>query len=402
MDTAALKQTWAAAQSLGDEVPLYFYSHLFLTHPELRSMFPVSMATQRDRLVGALGRIVSNVDELDEVSEFIQQLGRDHRRFEVIAAHYNHVGASLLATLKHFLGEAWTSELAADWAEAYGIIATVMVQAAEASEDSSPSSWRAEVTGVERRGLDVSVIQVHPEPDLPFQPGQSLAMEVPARPRLWRYYSPANAPRRDGSIELHVQMVPGGQVSSTIVRSLKVGETVRLGAPVGQELTLDEDERHRDLIMVAGGTGLAPLRAHLERIDQEWQSTGRAPRVQLFHGARLPWGLYENRLLQSLAGRPWFTYTPVVSDDPSYPGRKGWVGDAAAESGPLHGLLALVCGSPEMVRHTVSRLRARGIAHEDVRFEQFATLDEDSHTEHHHEHEPQSSGLSRFEQGDHA
>ncbi|MGN6741963.1 MAG: globin domain-containing protein [Amnibacterium sp.] len=148
MDTAALKQTWALAQSLGDEVPLYFYSHLFLTHPELRAMFPISMATQRDRLVGALGRIVSNVDELDEVTDFIQQLGRDHRRFEVIAAHYNFVGASLLATLKHFLGERWTPELASDWAEAYGVIATVMVQAAEASEDSSPSSGAAEVTAV--------------------------------------------------------------------------------------------------------------------------------------------------------------------------------------------------------------------------------------------------------------
>ncbi|MGN6741964.1 MAG: FAD-binding oxidoreductase [Amnibacterium sp.] len=237
------------------------------------------------------------------------------------------------------------------------------------------------------------MIQVRPEPRLEFEPGQSVAVEIPARPRLWRYLSPANAPRPDGSIEFHVQMVPGGQVSSTIVRSLKVGEIVRLGAPIGQELTLDEDERHRDLIMVAGGTGLAPLRAHLERIDQEWQSTGRAPRVQLFHGARLPWGLYENRLLQALATRPWFSYTPVVSDDRSYPGRKGWVGDAAADAGPLHGLLALVCGSPDMVRHTVSRLRAGGIAHEDVRFEQFATLDEDSHAEHHHTHDAQSSGL---------
>ncbi|MFD4422191.1 globin domain-containing protein [Agromyces sp. NPDC058484] len=397
VNTAALKETWALAQSVGDEVPLYFYSHLFLSHPELRGMFPVSMATQRDRLVGALGRIVSSVDELDEVTDFIQQLGRDHRRFEVVAAHYNAVGASLLATLKHFLDERWTAEVAADWAEAYGLIATVMVQAAEASEDTSPSSWPAEVTAVERRGLDITVIQVRPEPHLLFLPGQSVAVEVPSRPRLWRYLSPANAPRADGTIEFHVQMVPGGQVSSTIVRSLEVGETVRLGAPVGQELTLDEDERHRDLIMVAGGTGLAPLRAHLERIDQEWQSTGRAPRVQLFHGARLPWSLYENRLLQNLAGRPWFTYTPVVSDDPSYPGRKGWVGDAAADAGPLHGLLALVCGSPEMVAHTVSRLRVAGIAHTDVRFEQFATLDEDSHAMHHHTHDPQSSRLPHSE-----
>src|SRR5512145_725843 len=166
VNTAALKETWALAQSLGDEVPLYFYSHLFLSHPELRSMFPASMATQRDRLVGALGRIVSNVDQLDEVVDFIQQLGRDHRRFEVIAAHYNAVGASLLATLKHFLGERWTDEVAADWAEAYGVIATVMVQAAEASERTSPASWAGHVTAVERRGLDLAVIQVRPEPHL--------------------------------------------------------------------------------------------------------------------------------------------------------------------------------------------------------------------------------------------
>jgi len=402
VDTAALKETWALAEGLGDEVPLFFYSHLFLSHPELRSMFPVSMATQRDRLVGALGRIVSGVDQLDEVAEFIQQLGRDHRRFEVIAAHYNAVGASLLATLKHFLGERWTDDVAAGWAEAYGLIATVMVQAAEASERTSPASWAGHVTAVERRGLDIVVIQVRPEPDLAFAPGQSVAVEVPSRPRLWRYLSPANAPRADGSLEFHVQMVPGGQVSSTIVRSLEVGETVRLGAPVGQELTLDEGERERDLIMVAGGTGLAPLRAHLERIDQDWQSTGRAPRVHLIHGARLPGNLYENRLFQNLAGRPWFTYTPVVSDDPTYPGRKGLVGDVAADSGELHGRLALVCGSPEMVRHTVSRLRAGGIAQTDVRFEQFATLDDDSHAMHHHTHELQPSGLPQSGEGDRA
>lgn len=402
MNTAALKQTWALAETLGDEVPLYFYSHLFLSHPELRSMFPVSMATQRDRLVGALGRIVSSVDQLDEVTAFIQQLGRDHRRFEVIAAHYDAVGASLLATLEHYLGELWTEELAGDWAAAYGVIAGVMVQAAEESERTSPAWWTGRVTAVERRGLDIAVVQVGPDSPLSYEPGQSVAVEIPARPRLWRYLSPANAPRPDGSIEFHVQLIPGGQVSSTIVRDLAVGETIRMGAPVGQELTLDEAERERDLVMVAGGTGLAPLRAHLERIDQGWQSTGRAPRVHLFHGARLPLGLYEHRLLQNLTARPWFSYTPVVSDDVSYTGQKGYVGDAAAAAGPWHDRLALVCGSAEMVRHTVAHLRTAGVAHSDVRFEQFATLDEDSHALHHHTKEPQPAGLHQSEQGDHA
>ena len=377
MDTAALKHTWSLAETLGDEVPLFFYSHLFYTHPELRAMFPVAMATQRDRLVGALGRIVSNVDQLDEVTAFIQQLGRDHRRFEVIAEHYDAVGLSLLTTLRHFLGELWTAELAEDWAGAYGVIATAMVQAAEESELSSPASWAGHVTAVERRSMDIAIVHVRPEPDLVFEPGQSFAIETPYAPRMWRYFSPANAPRDDGTIEFHVQLVPGGQVSGAVGRRLKAGDVLRLGSAVGQELTLSEADRGRDLVMVAGGTGLAPLRAHLERIDLQWQATGDAPRVHLFHGARVPWNLYEHRLMQSLTGRPWFSYTPVVSDDPSYPGRKGLVSEAVVETGVAPGALAMLCGSPTMVRHTASRLRELDVPSPDIRFELFATLDED-------------------------
>ena len=232
MDAAALKDSWAVVSKSGDEVPMFFYSHLFVSHPELRSMFPVSMVAQRDRLVGALGRIVSNVDQLDDVVGFIEQLGRDHRRFSVVTAHYSAVGASLLATLKHFLGAAWTDELAANWSEAYGLIATTMVQAAEGASETSPDWWDAEVISVERRTLDLAVVTVRPDQPMEYRPGQSMAVEVPQRPRLWRYLSPANAPKADGLIEFHVQLVDGGQVSSSIVRNLKAGDRIKLGSPL--------------------------------------------------------------------------------------------------------------------------------------------------------------------------
>jgi hemoglobin-like flavoprotein len=118
MDTAALKASWGKVAAAGDDVPLYFYSHLFLSHPEVRSMFPIQMSGQRDKLVTALGAVVSNVDELDKVIPLLEQLGRDHRRFAVITEHYTAVGASLLATLKKFLGPAWTPDLADTWAQA--------------------------------------------------------------------------------------------------------------------------------------------------------------------------------------------------------------------------------------------------------------------------------------------
>ncbi len=371
MDTAALKDSWELVAKSGDEVPLFFYSHLFLSRPDLRSMFPISMAGQRDKLVGALGRIVSNVDQLDEVTPFIQQLGRDHRRFSVVAEHYNAVGGSLLATLKHFLGAAWDDRLAADWAAAYGVIARVMVDAAEDSAEETPAWWDAEVVSVERRTVDVAVLQIRTGQPYGFQPGQSFAMELAQRPRLWRYYSPANAQREDGTMELHVQRVDGGQVSGVLVRSLKAGDTMRLGAPIGDQLAWSRPD-HRDLLMVAGGTGLAPLRAVVDEIDRAWQAEGRGPRVHLFHGVRVPWGLYDGEWLGSLAAsRPWFDYTPVVSDDRSYPGARGLVGSVAAGSQSWHGRVAMVCGGPGMVSHTVNELTAAGLPLEDIKYEQF-------------------------------
>ncbi|MBO0829493.1 MAG: flavohemoprotein [Streptosporangiales bacterium] len=375
MDTRALQDSWAVVAKSGDEVPHFFYAHLFLNHPELREMFPVSMAAQRDKLVSALGRVVSNVDKLGEVTPFIEQLGRDHRRFEVVAQHYPAVGASLLVTLQHFLGAAWTQQLATDWAEAYGLIAKVMVTAAEQSEETEPAWWSAEVVSAERRTLDVTVLQLRPELPFSYEPGQSFAMEIPARPRLWRYYSPANAPREDGTVEIHVQLVAGGQVSTSISRSLKPGDRVRMGAPVGDRLTLPDANDGRPLLLVAGGTGLAPLRAVIEHLDRAWANTGRAPRVHLYHGARWAWNLYEHQLLSQLASRPWFDYTPVISDDTSYPGVRGLVGAVAARHPGPRECTSLVCGPTAMVEHTVAQLVGAGHSETDIRYELFENLD---------------------------
>jgi len=379
MDTYALQRSWDRVTTHGDQVALYFYSHIFVSHPEVRSMFPLSMSNQRDKFVSALGRIVSHADQLDKDAAFLQHLGRDHRKYAVVAEHYNAVGASLCATLKHFLGSEWDEELAAHWTAAYQVVARIMVEAAETSEESSPDSWDADVVSVERRTMDLTLLRVQPRHTFRFRPGQSVSMEIPQRPRLWRYFSPANAPRQDGSIDLHVQQIDGGQVSPTVVRSLKVGDTVKLGAPVGERLTRRDGDA-RDLLMVAGGTGLAPLLAVLEQIDHEWQRSGAAPLVHLFHGVRMPWHLYDRPRLRELAEkRPWFEYTEVVSDDPSYPGTRGKVGTVAARQA-LYGRMAMVCGGPQMVAHALEQLAAAGMRPEDIKYEHFYYAAADDHT----------------------
>ncbi len=76
MDTARLRENFAYVAMHGDEVALFFYSDLFLRHPELREMFPVSMAAQRDRLVRAIGKIVSDAGHLDQLAPYLRELGR--------------------------------------------------------------------------------------------------------------------------------------------------------------------------------------------------------------------------------------------------------------------------------------------------------------------------------------
>ncbi|MDE1675432.1 FAD-binding oxidoreductase [Nocardia gipuzkoensis] len=369
MDIPTLRDSWLSIEKVGDEAVLYFYSHLFMEHPEVRDMFPLSMTTQRGRFFAALGRIVSNVDCLATDAAFVQQLGRDHRKFRVVADHYPAAGASLLATLKYFLGAAWTDNLAATWAEAYRAVARIMVTAAE--EASAPAWWEAEVVATERRGIDVGVLRIRPTQPYAYTAGQSMAVQIPQRPRLWRYYTPANAPRPDGTLDLHVQIVAGGQVSATLARTVAVGDTLRLGAPIGTALTLSADFR-RDLLMVAGGTGLAPMTALIEQLDERWRSTGEASNVYLFHGVRTQRNIYDHTFLSGLAGnRPWLRYTPVVSDDPAYPGACGPVGTVVAKTHRWQGETALICGSTAMVEHAAGELRRAGLPSSAIRFENF-------------------------------
>jgi len=146
----------------GDAVPLFFYADLFLRHPETRDLFPVSMAAQRDRLVHALGRIVSDVEHVDALGEYLRGLGREHRKFGAIAEYYPYVGASLVATLAHFNGPAWTPELAADWRAAYGLVAQVMTGAAAEDAGIRPAFWEATVIAHELRRFDIATFASPP------------------------------------------------------------------------------------------------------------------------------------------------------------------------------------------------------------------------------------------------
>ncbi|MFJ8579712.1 globin domain-containing protein [Micromonospora sp. NPDC093277] len=366
MDAARLKQSWSLVAAHGDQVPLYFYSMLFLAHPETRQMFPTNMAGQRDRLVTALGHVVSNVDQVDGLVGFLQDLGADHRKFAVRDEHYPAVGEALVATLRHFLGEAWTDELAQDWTAAYGLVSQVMIDAAHAAESEKPPWWVAEILGHERRAFDLAVLTLRPQYLLPFSPGQSIGVSHPAV-RAWRYYSPANAPRADGTLELHVRAAPGGVVSSRLVYGSAVGDQVHLAAPVGDRLTL-WPAGSADLLLLASGTGWAPIKSLVEQVAAE----GSRRRVDLYLGARSRSEFYDTDAIDKLAASyPWLTVTYVVGADFQRPGEFTHVVDQALADGDWRSRHVYICGSDDMVSHSVGTLTGAGYHHGQLHHEGF-------------------------------
>lgn len=366
MDVAALKASWAQVAAIGDQAATYFYATLFSLDPTLRGLFPTSMSGQRDRLLSALGHIVSNVDDTDRLVGFVEQLGRDHRRFEVRPQHYPTVGQALLHTLAHGLGPAWTDKLAADWTEAYSIVSDVMIRAGAAAEQTTPPWWDAEVVAHERRAADIAVLTVRPTQHLPYRAGQSVAVESHLRPRVWRYLSPANAPRIDGTIDFHVRTVPGGQLSPALVYQCQPGDVLRLGSPIGTWLTVPPDPGP-DLLLLAGGTGVAPLKAVVEELAASLSER----KVTLIVGAATRWDLYDLPALEHLAeDLRWLQVVSVLSDDPLTE-RSTTVVEAALQSGPWYDRHIYVCGSPGMVAGTCQALLDAGYSPTNIRVEQF-------------------------------
>jgi NAD(P)H-flavin reductase len=219
-----------------------------------------------------------------------------------------------------------------------------------AQEPRLPPSWPAEVVGHERRGRDVAVIRCRPLTPLAFRAGQYVHVECHHHPREWRPYSIANAPRADGTLDLHVRS-RDGWVSAALVHRLAVGDLLRLGPPVGT-MTVDPLST-RDIVGVAGGTGLAAIKAVVEELSRcrhnRW--------VHLFVGARSREDLYDLPGLLHLAGRyPWLSVIPVCSEDPTYTGEVGLVSDAVQRYGPWPDHEFYVCGAPGMVRATLGVL----------------------------------------------
>lgn len=359
-DAELIRQNLAAVAPQAADVTSHFYALLFLRQPALRDLFPPAMDVQRDRLLHALIRIVGDLDNAPALSGFLGQLGRDHRKFDVIAEHYDLVGECLVAALARFSGDTWNDAVQSAWVRAYGAAAGIMIGAADEDARTNPPHWAAEIVAHEKPADDIAVVTVRPDVPFPYRAGQYTFLETPWWPRVWRAYSIANAPDPQGLLTFHVRSVPAGWVSNALVHKAKPGDRIKLGAAMG-EMVVDHLAPN-PVLCVAGGTGLAPLKAMVE--EMAYYGTDRF--VDLFYGASAHSGLYGLEDLLRLSQRvSWLRVRPAL-DDLTLAGISGGVSDVVREYGPRYDCDAYLSGPPAMVLDSARVLRRLGLSRTQI------------------------------------
>jgi hemoglobin-like flavoprotein len=133
LNVSLLRESFEVVATANPKFISRFYEILFERYPQTKAMFtPSGAARQAEMLTGALVAVLDHLEDAPWLQNTLGALGAKHVDYGVTPQMYDWVGASLLATLAEVAGGAWTPELEAAWAEAYGAIASLMLARATA------------------------------------------------------------------------------------------------------------------------------------------------------------------------------------------------------------------------------------------------------------------------------
>ncbi len=206
----------------------------------------------------------------------------------------------------------------------------------------------ARVSTLTKASHDVIVMQLQlPANDtLRYHAGQYV--EFILRDGARRSYSMANAPHLGPGVELHIRHMPGGKFTDHVFGAMKEKDILRVEGPYGSFFLREESTK--PMIMLASGTGFAPIKAIIEHM----QFKGLQRPAVLYWGGRRPQDLYMDDWVRAkVAEMPNLRYVPVVSDalpEDGWSGRTGFVHRAVLQDVPdLSGHQVYACGAPIVV-----------------------------------------------------
>ena len=240
-------------------------------------------------------------------------------------------------------------------------------QAPAAAAAISPDIWPCRL--LERRWLSEDVLGVwlklpRGDASFAFLAGQYIDFLLDDGGR--RSFSLA-APPDGATLELHVKVTPGGRFGRHVAEELPERAMLRFEGPLGAFYLHDDP---RPAVLVAGGTGFAPIKAIIE----EALRSGDPRPMHLFWGVRGPEDLYQHDLVERwIDSHPALRYTPVCSDaGPDWRGARGLVHEQVAAAYPdLSGHALYASGPPAMVTAAKQVALTAGLNPDHLHYDSF-------------------------------
>jgi Na+-transporting NADH:ubiquinone oxidoreductase subunit F len=220
---------------------------------------------------------------------------------------------------------------------------------------------------------EVTLKLVEPS-EITFKAGQYVQFQVPeyelSKESVYRAYSVASPPSTKDSIQLEIRLIPNGICTTYVFEHLKVGDRIIINGPYG-EFFLHENQR--DIVFIAGGSGMAPIKSILHNMQEK--SISR--HATYFFGARSVRDLF---LVDEMQGFEKslnnFRFVPALSEPLEEDNWKGETGlitevlDRHLKSG--ENTEAYLCGSPGMIDASIKVLTQNGIPEELIYYDKFA------------------------------
>ncbi|WP_339425821.1 FAD-binding oxidoreductase [Pseudomonas proteolytica] len=224
------------------------------------------------------------------------------------------------------------------------------------------------VDGVRRLAGDVVevVLRLPPNNPLKYLPGQYV--DVIGKNGVRRSYSVANAPRSDGKLELQIRQVADGVMSQYWFEEVAANDLLRLEGPQGTFALRNTSPTN--LIFLATGTGIAPVKAILEQLIAEpAQVEGKS--IRIYWGGRREADLYWQPELDALPA----IFIPVLSrPGDGWSGRIGYVQDIVeSDAVELADAVVYACGSESMIHSAKEKLLALGLPHKNFYSDAFVS-----------------------------
>ena len=236
--------------------------------------------------------------------------------------------------------------------------------------------YRVRVERVEQVTPEIKYIHFNilsPKEGISFKAGQYVQLEIPkyklTKEPEFRAYSIASSPYEHETVGLIITKVPKGVVSTYVHEHLEVNDELIMRGPFGEFFLRDSD---RDILMIATGSGLAPIRSMLFQIKKEMNQR----KITLFFGDKKADDLlYYDELREYETTMSNFTYIPTLSratEKDKWKGEKGRVTDLIKKLVPDNSNIDVyICGLPAMVNSCLEVLTKKGIPPDQISFDKF-------------------------------